>query len=261
MATGAAPSQQNRPGLMAVFGRVSNPDPVDTAQRMKKQGTVVKWNSEKSFGFIRSPDTPTDIFFHRSDYSENRSPVEGLAVTFQEIHVGGKGPRALSVTPALNPILTTAATPREDGAAALLPRSARPAAGPRATPAHIQNQQNRRYWSVLALMGVWLLLWLVGIGTGRFPWVILTAVALLNLATFYVYWRDKAAAMQDQWRASENQLHTLSLLGGWPGAWFAQQILRHKSSKRAFQQLYWATVALHLLGLLTWLAWPLLRAG
>ena len=64
---------------------------------MKKQGTVVKWDSDKAFGFIRSPDTPADIFFHRRDLLENRPPAIGQAVTFDEIHVGGKGPRALKV--------------------------------------------------------------------------------------------------------------------------------------------------------------------
>ncbi len=223
---------------------------------MKKQGIVVKWDSEKSFGFIRSPDTPTDIFFHRRDYSENRSPVEGLVVTFQEIHVGGKGPRALSVTPSLNAIVAAPPTPAPDDPAPLLPRAAR---APRATPLHVKKREDRLYWSALGLMAFWLLLWLVGIGLGRFPWVILTAVALLNLATFYVYWRDKDAAVQGGWRASENQLHGLAVLGGWPGAWFAQQILRHKSSKKPFRVIYWATVALNLLGLLAWLIWPALQ--
>jgi uncharacterized membrane protein YsdA (DUF1294 family)/cold shock CspA family protein len=220
---------------------------------MKKQGIVVKWDIEKSFGFIRSPDTPTDIFFHHRDYSENRSPVEGLSVTFQEIHVGGKGPRALSVTPSLNAIVSAPPTPSPDDLAPLLPRAVR---APRGIPLHVKKREDRLYWSALGLMGVWLLLWLIGIGLGRFPWVILTAVALLNLATFYVYWRDKEAAVQGGWRASENQLHGLAVLGGWPGAWFAQQILRHKSNKKPFRVLYWATVAVNLIGLLGWLIWP-----
>ena len=221
---------------------------------MKKQGVVVKWDSEKSFGFIRSPDTAADIFFHRRDYSENRSPVEGLAVTFQEIHVGGKGPRALSVEPTINAAVAQKPKPTaEDPASVLLPRGPR---APRGTPLHVRKREDRLYWSALALMGFWLLLWLVGIAMGRFPWVVLTAVALLNLATFYVYWRDKEAAVQGGWRASENQLHGLAVLGGWPGAWFAQQILRHKSSKKPFRVLYWATVALNLTGLIGWLVWP-----
>lgn len=223
---------------------------------MRKQGMVVRWDAERGFGFIRSPDTAADIFFHRRDYSENRAPVEGLAVTFQEIHVGGKGPRALSVTPTVNAIVSPSSATAADDPAPLLPRTPATARGPRATPPHIKKREDRLYWSALGLMAFWLLLWLVGIGLGRFPWVILTAVALLNLATFYVYWRDKDAAVQGGWRASENQLHGLALIGGWPGAWFAQQILRHKSGKKSFLAIYWATVAINLLGMLAWLIWP-----
>lgn len=220
---------------------------------MRKQGTVVRWDAERGFGFIRSPDTAVEIFFHRRDYSENRAPAEGLSVTFEEIHVGGKGPRALSVRPTPNTIETPAPAIEPDDPAALLPRS-RPAR--RSTPPHVNKREERLYWTALGLMGFWLLLWLVGIGLGRFPWVILTGVIMINLATFYVYWRDKEAAIQGGWRASENQLHGLALLGGWPGAWFAHQILRHKSSKQAFRTLYWVTVAVNFLALLAWIFWP-----
>lgn len=223
---------------------------------MRKQGTVVKWNSEKAFGFIRSNDTTADIFFHRRDLQDNKPPAIGQAVTFDEIHVGGKGPRALKVELARNRIEVAAALP-EDKAAELLPRSVQ---ADRSEPLHLKQREQRLYWTALGLMGFWLLLWLIGIGLGRFPWVVLTGLALLNLATFYVYWRDKEAAMEGSWRASENQLHGLALLGGWPGAWFAQQILRHKSSKQAFRTVYWATVGLNFLGLLAWLIWPAFQA-
>ena len=35
---------------------------------MQKQGTVVRWNAERAFGFIRSPDTDADVFFHVRDF-------------------------------------------------------------------------------------------------------------------------------------------------------------------------------------------------
>jgi uncharacterized membrane protein YsdA (DUF1294 family) len=54
-------------------------------------------------------------------------------------------------------------------------------------------------------------------------------------------------------------LHGLALLGGWPGAWFGQQILRHKSSKVSFRIAYWGTVALNVIGLLAWLIWPAIQ--
>jgi len=37
---------------------------------------------------------------------------------------------------------------------------------------------------------------------------------------------DKSAAQRNAWRTPEGTLHMLSLVGGWPGAMIAQQILR-----------------------------------
>jgi uncharacterized membrane protein YsdA (DUF1294 family) len=37
----------------------------------------------------------------------------------------------------------------------------------------------------------------------------------------------------------------LALIGGWPGALIAQQVLRHKSRKNAFQFMFWMTVVLN----------------
>jgi len=64
---------------------------------MHKQGKVVRWEAERGFGFIRSPDTPADVFFHIRDFRGPGTPSEGLAVSYEEIHVGGKGPRAMAV--------------------------------------------------------------------------------------------------------------------------------------------------------------------
>ncbi len=224
----------------------------------KKQGTVVRWDSEKAFGFIRCPDIPADVFFHQRDYSGPSKPTEGLKVMFQDIHVGGKGPRGLSVEPARNTIVseTVAPPPPPVPAEAQLLPPRRPAA--RSSSQWQKRREERPLWAGLALIACWLLLWLVGIGMGRFPWVVLTAVVLVNLATFYMYWRDKDAAVQEMRRVPEEQLHVLAVISGWPGAWFAQQILRHKTVKQPFRSIYWGTVAVNTLALLAWILWPAL---
>lgn len=223
----------------------------------KQQGTVVRWDGTKAFGFIRCPDIAADVFFHLRDFSGHPPPREGLSVTFHDIHVGGKGPRALSVEPARNTIEPeAAAAPPAPVQAELLPRGV-PAA--RSRSQWQKRREERPLWIGLGLIAFWLLLWLIGIGMGRFPWVILTAVVLVNLATFYMYWRDKDAAVNETSRTPEDQLHALALAGGWPGAWFAQQILRHKTSKQPFRTIYWATVAANMLLLLGWLVWPGIR--
>ena len=41
----------------------------------------------------------------------------------------------------------------------------------------------------------------------------------------------------------------MALLGGWPGAIFAQRVFRHKSSKPSFQSVFWITVVLNCVAL------------
>ena len=85
------------------------------------------------------------------------------------------------------------------------------------------------------------------------PWWTLAASLLLNVSAFVMYWKDKYAAEKRQWRVKEDTLHLWSLLGGWGGAWFAQQVLRHKSRKASFLQVYWFTVMAHCAAVGWWL--------
>ncbi|KEJ90832.1 putative membrane protein [Sulfitobacter donghicola DSW-25 = KCTC 12864 = JCM 14565] len=62
----------------------------------------------------------------------------------------------------------------------------------------------------------------------------LAYAALINLITFGVFAHDKRRARQSGRRVPEKRLLILAALGGWGGAKFAQQRLRHKSSKQPF---------------------------
>jgi uncharacterized membrane protein YsdA (DUF1294 family) len=70
-----------------------------------------------------------------------------------------------------------------------------------------------------------------------------------------MYAVDKSAASKGAWRTQESTLHLLALAGGWPGALVAQQKLRHKSRKHAFQSVFWLTVLLNC-GAFVWLFSP-----
>jgi uncharacterized membrane protein YsdA (DUF1294 family) len=67
----------------------------------------------------------------------------------------------------------------------------------------------------------------------------------ISTVTYFHYWHDKRRALSGGWRTSESTLHISELLGGWPGAFFAQRHLRHKIAKTSFQVKYWMIVALH----------------
>lgn len=207
-------------------------------QQMKKQGTVVKWDDARGFGFIRASGSNGDVFFHVRDFraAGGSAPRQGLAVTFEEIHVGGKGPRGMAVQPAgerAAPV-SAARTSRSPNRPASRRPTGRLAPAP-SSGSLIAFPLMAAYFTVLA-WSVW---------TKMFPWWVLPACFVLNLFTFFAYWQDKWAAGQGNWRISESTLHLWSLAGGWPGAWFAQQVLRHKSSKQSFRETYWATVILN----------------
>ncbi len=53
---------------------------------------------------------------------------------------------------------------------------------------------------------------------------------------------DKTAAKQGRWRTSESTLHTIALVGGWPGALVARPVFRHKTTKQPFSTIFWVTV-------------------
>jgi uncharacterized membrane protein YsdA (DUF1294 family) len=77
-----------------------------------------------------------------------------------------------------------------------------------------------------------------------FRWVLVYAV-MLSVFTYWSYARDKRKAQQSEWRISEARLHLLELLGGWPGAFLAQQRLRHKCSKVSYQVVFWLIVLVY----------------
>ena len=90
---------------------------------------------------------------------------------------------------------------------------------------------------------------LASVFSGKLPVIIVGLYIVMSLIAFIAYAIDKSAAQNGRWRTKESTLHTLSVLGGWPGAYFAQIRLRHKSSKKEFKNVYWVTVVLNLAGL------------
>lgn len=87
---------------------------------------------------------------------------------------------------------------------------------------------------------------LIGLGiAGRLSYLVLGLYLIQNLLTYALYVDDKNAAINQQQRIPEYNLHVMSLIGGWPAAALAQQQHRHKTQKQPFKTIYWLTALIH----------------
>ena len=68
---------------------------------------------------------------------------------------------------------------------------------------------------------------------------------------------DKQLARSGGRRIPEIKLLFIALMGGWPGAFAAQRMFRHKTQKVNFQTAFWTTVVFHfvLAGIAAFLIW------
>ena len=77
--------------------------------------------------------------------------------------------------------------------------------------------------------------------------IYLLIVVVMSLVCFAMYGWDKRQAQKNGWRTPEQTLHTLALLGGWPGALFGQKFFRHKTQKTGFKVMTFLIIAVHFL--------------
>ncbi|MEI8380922.1 MAG: cold shock and DUF1294 domain-containing protein, partial [Planctomycetota bacterium] len=67
------------------------------------------------------------------------------------------------------------------------------------------------------------------------PPFVATAYLSMSALAIWLYGKDKFAAITNRWRTPEDTLHFVGLLGGWPGALFAQAVFHHKTQLSGYK--------------------------
>ena len=181
---------------------------------MRMKGKLIKWNADKAFGFIKPNGGGEHVFIHKTALeNRNRAPQINDVITF------------------------SIAKDNQD----------RYCAGEATFSGEKLKKKQSKKVSKFSIYLAVLFLGLLSIAffLNHIPKNLLFAYLGLSVVTFLAYWFDKSKAQRGAWRIQESTLHLFSLLGGWPGAAIAQQMLRHKSQKREFRAGFWFTVVIN----------------
>lgn len=188
---------------------------------------MATWNDERGFGFISTPGGER-VFAHISAFPARAArPQLGESLTF-EVERGADGKsRARGI--------------RYSNQSGHSPAAAKP----RRSNVR-RNSRSAGAGNYLAIVAFAALALYINASTPIPLWIVALYV-LASIACFAVYAFDKSAAKGGRWRVPENTLQLLSVLGGWPGAICAQQMLRHKTQKTSFRIVFWLTVVVNVL--------------
>jgi len=189
---------------------------------MRFEGTLKTWNDDRGFGFIEPAQGGQEIFVHVKAFGPRvRRPQVRQLLSF-EIEPGPKGRKR-----AKNVELVRGVAARSKA-----------------------RHESPAPWGTAALFAIpgFAVLFVAVAILWKPPLVLAAAYLAASLVAFIAYALDKSAARRGAWRTSEGTLHLLAVVGGWPGALLAQQVLRHKSTKAEFRAVFWGTVILNVAG-------------
>lgn len=186
---------------------------------MRYQGKLIEWNDEKGYGFVLPADGGRKAFVHiKSFVNRPRRPLVNDILLYD---------------------LTTDTRGRLQAANVYYDMK----------DVRINNYLVKN--TLLLFLAIFFLLFIAGSAYfGKLHIMLTMYYFILSFLTYFAYDLDKSAAEDAEWRLPESLLHSLSILGGWPGALLAQVSLRHKTKKQSFRNVFWACVTLNCLLLL-----------
>ena len=191
---------------------------------MRFQGKISDWNDDKGYGFVEPNGGGTRAFVHIKSFTDlSRRPINGDIIIYETTTDEKNRTQATNISFTRIKKKQTVPQTREIG-----------------------------FFNKFIIVAFTAYL-LVLVYIYNLPVVVLFGFMILSIITFATYALDKNAAQNGNWRTQESTLHMLALIGGWPGAMYAQQKLRHKSIKTEFRQVFWATVVMNITAI-SWIA-------
>ena len=204
---------------------------------MQLSGTVVSWHDDKGFGFVKCDQSQQQLFFHiRDQAGGNARPELGDRLHFTQ----GNDKRG-------RPIASQWRFSDNDKAS-----SNTPVAAGKSSAATINQASQFSLLFRLSFLSAVVLALLFG----KLPYVLPLLYIEASLMTYWLYKTDKEAAIARHGnRLAEESLQLFALIGGWPGAYIAQQQLAHKRSKLSFRREFGFVILGNTL-LVSWLLSP-----
>lgn len=190
-------------------------------RELRYQGKLTNWNDKKGFGFVEPNGGGSLSFVHISALRKrSRRPKEGDLIVYEQVKEANGKFKAKNVSLATDRQLKITASRK---------------------PSKLGYVVITIF--VVALISATLL--------NLLPTEVLVFYFGASCLAIIAYALDKRSAQNGRWRTPESHLHLLGLLGGWPGAFYAQNKLKHKTSKKAFKQIYWVTAMVNV-SVLVW---------
>lgn len=186
---------------------------------MQLSGTVVFWRDDKGFGFVLCDQSGEKLFFHIRDMAgvgDRPKPGDklqfGLSQDKQQRNIAA--PWRFATAPAESQFKKMSAR-------------------------MLQGAADIAYANHTALLFrlAFFIAVVIALLFGKLLYVLPLLYVEASIFTYWLYKADKEAAIARHGnRLTEETLQLFSLIGGWPGAYLAQQQLAHKRSKMSFRR-------------------------